>query len=114
MELQENLNALREAGIEPVGVSYDAPGVLRRFKLRSRIEFPLLSDPDSVAIRAYSILNTEAERAPLKGVPYPATFLIDQDGTILAKLAHDGYRTRHTAADLLAAARPQQPEPASD
>ena len=104
MELQQNLEALREAGIEPIGISYDSPEILKRFQIRSKIDFPLLSDPESEAIRAYSILNTEVANGRLAGVPYPATILIDQDGKVLAKLAHDGYRTRHTSAEILEAA----------
>jgi hypothetical protein len=38
-------------------------------------------------------------------VPNPGTFLLDRDGVIRAKLFLEGYRTRHTTAALVEAAR---------
>jgi peroxiredoxin len=63
----------------------------------------LLSDPDSKTIKAFGILNKEAT-GKAAGIPYPGTFLIDKNGVIRARLFLDGYKERHSAADLLKAA----------
>lgn len=104
MELQSNLAALKKAGITPVAVSYDSVKVLARFVKDRKIAFQLLSDPDSKTIEAFKIRHPSFNRGRLKGVPHPGTFIIGQDGRIIAKLAHDGYRQRHTAAEIIAAA----------
>ena len=40
----------------------------------------------------------------LDGVPYPGTVLVGTDGKIAAKLFVDGYKERHSVAELVAAA----------
>ena len=103
MELQSNLAALKKAGIQPVAVSYDPVEVLERFAKQRKIAFPLLSDPGSRAIDAYKIRNARG-RGRMDGIPHPGTFIIGRDGKIVAKLAHDSYRDRHTAAEIIKAA----------
>lgn len=92
-----------------VGVSYDSVEVLKAFADKQKITFPLLSDPDSGTIAAYALKNQETAgrkvgKIDLDGVPYPGTLLISADGTVTAKLFVDGYKERHSVADLLKAA----------
>ncbi len=103
MELQSNLAAFRKAGIQPVAISYDSVDVLKRFAMDRDIAYPLLADPDSRVIDAFKIRNTAAN-GRVKGVPHPGTFIIGKDGRIIAKLAHDGYRERHTSTQIIQAA----------
>ena len=104
MQLQADLKKLEAAGIQIVGISYDSVKVLSGFSDKRKIQFPLLSDPDSKTIRAYGILNEEA-KGRTKGIPHPGTFLIDREGIIRAKLFRDGYRQRHSTDELLEAAK---------
>ena len=69
-----------------------------------KIAFPLLSDPGSETIEAYHIRNTAA-RGKAEGVPYPGTFILDQEGVIRAKLFLEGYRDRATAEAIVQAAK---------
>lgn len=85
-----------------MGVSYDTVDELATFADARKITFPLLSDPDSATIKAFRLLNTEA-KGKAEGVPYPGTMILDEQGTIRAKLFFDGYRERHAAADILKA-----------
>jgi peroxiredoxin len=103
VELQSNLAAFRKAGIQPVAVSYDSVDVLKRFAKDRDITYPLLADPESRAINAFKIRNTAA-RGRTAGIPHPGTFIIGKDGRIVARLAHDGYRERHTSAQIIEAA----------
>ena len=104
VQLQRDLKAIEEAGIQVVGLSYDEPAVLKRFSGKAKIGFPMLSDPESKTIEAYHIRN-EAAKGKADGVPNPGTFILDQNGVIRAKLFLDGYRDRHTTDALIAAAK---------
>jgi peroxiredoxin Q/BCP len=88
-----------------VGISYDSTAVLAKFAGKRKITFPLLSDPDSKTIKAYSLLNQEARGTRIEGVPYPGTVLIDKNGVIRARIFLDGYVKRHTIDDLIKAAQ---------
>jgi len=102
--LQRDLKTIESAGIQVIGISYDEPGVLKKFSDQSKIGFPMLSDPGSKTIDAYHILNTSA-KGKASGVPYPGTFILDSQGVIRAKLFLDGYRDRHTTDALIQAAK---------
>ena len=104
VQLQRDLKSIDDAGIRVVGVSYDDPAVLKTFSDRSKITFPLLSDPESKVIDAYHVRN-EAAMGKAAGVPNPGTFLLDRGGVIRAKLFLEGYRDRHTTTALVEAAK---------
>ncbi len=104
MQLQGDLKKIEAAGVQLVGISYDPVKVLDGFTQKRKIQFPLLSDPGSQVIKAYGVLNEEA-KGRTKGIPYPGTFLIDQQGVIRAKLFREGYRQRHSTDELLEAAK---------
>ena len=107
VELQQGIEKINAANIQVVGVSYDSVDVLAKFAKKRKITFPLLSDPDSKVIKAYGVLNDKAagQRA---GIPHPGTFLIDQQGIIRAMLPGT-VRKRHSADDLLSAAKGKLP-----
>lgn len=103
-ELQANLAALEQAGLTVVGISYDSVETLARSAPKHGVTFTLLSDEGSKTIDAFGIRNKEATGKGV-GVPHPAIFILDQKGVIRAKLMHEGYRTRPTSADIIAAAQ---------
>jgi peroxiredoxin Q/BCP len=102
--LQRDLKSIEDAGVQVVGISYDSPEVLKRFSDRSKISFPLLSDPGSKVIATYHVRN-EAAIGKAVGVPDPGTFVLDKGGVIRAKLFLEGCRERHTTEALLGAAK---------
>jgi peroxiredoxin len=77
--------------------------VLKRFAAKRAITFPLLSDSGSQVIEAFGIRNQEAKGSRIDGVPHPGTFIVDSEGTIVAKLFHEGYKKRHTSLEILTA-----------
>lgn len=92
-----------------VGISYDSVDVLKEFAEKKKIAFPLLSDPESKTIIAYSLKNKETAgkkfgKVDLDGIPYPGTLLVDKEGVIRAKLFVDGYKDRHSVDELVKAA----------
>lgn len=105
MKLQSNWEAIREAEIHLVGVSYDSVETLRRFSAKKKIEFPLLSDKESRVIRDYGILNREVTQPRYKGIPHPGIFIINQKGIVVDKLFYEGYKKRAGPEEVLRAVR---------
>ena len=106
--MQRDLKTIEAAGVTVVGISYDSVEVLKAFADKQSITFPLLSDPDSETIAAYALKNKETAgkkigKIDLDGVPYPGTLLVGTDGTVKAKLFVDGYKERHSVAELVKA-----------
>ena len=63
-----------------IGVSVDNPFVLGRWKEELGLPYPLLSDFNKTAGRAYGAFHEEL--GPLKGVNKRAAFIIDKAGAI--------------------------------
>jgi peroxiredoxin len=104
VQLQQDQKVLADAGVQVVAISYDPVDALAKFAEKEKITYPLLSDPGSKTIAAYLVANKEAKGTRIDGVPYPGTFILDAKGVVRAKLFHDGYKARHTGADLARAA----------
>jgi len=94
VQLQEHLDEIAATKTQAVAISFDSVEVLKEFAESSGVNFPLLSDPDSAAIRAFGIHNE-------KGLPHPGTYVIGADRKVLAVMFFDGYRKRHSAEELL-------------
>ena len=92
---------MEEAGTQVIAISYDKVEVLSKFAEAKKIAFPLLSDPESNAIKAFGILNVDA-KGKAEGVPNPGTFVVDKEGMIRAKLIGNIFK-RHTNEELLKA-----------
>jgi peroxiredoxin len=60
IQLQAAKERFQKQGIGLAGISYDSVEILKYFADRRKIDFPLLSDPDSQIIRKYQVLNAEA------------------------------------------------------
>ena len=103
VELQEALPKLEAAGIKLYAVSYDAPGALADFARHHDITFPLLSDKGSKVIRAYGIQNhfVTREQVPYHGIPFPGTYLLDEQGVVTAKFFSRSLAMRESAEAVI-------------
>jgi hypothetical protein len=102
VELQQNLEKLHKRGLGVAAVSYDSVAVLKDFSGRKGITYPLLSDTDSKAIRAYGLLNESvAKNTAQYGIPYPGTFVLDKSGVVVEKYFEKDFRQRYTASEIL-------------
>jgi peroxiredoxin len=83
-DLQENLEAFRNAQTEIVLVSCDSSAARQAWREQLGAEFTFASDfwPHGEAAKAYGVFN-EANGAPHRG-----TFLIDRDGTVVWSLVN--------------------------
>ncbi|HTC62050.1 MAG TPA: redoxin domain-containing protein [Candidatus Saccharimonadales bacterium] len=113
IQLQAARQRFEEQGIKLAGVSYDSVEILKFFSDRRKIEFPLLSDPDSKIIRMYQVLNSEAV-GPNEGMARPGYFFIDPKGNIREKFFEAKYRERLTGNTVLSKLFPALGEEVSD
>jgi hypothetical protein len=103
VELEQQLDAIRKHGLGVAAISYDAVGALKSFADRQHITYPLLSDKDSMVIRAYDILDeTTKPGTPTYGIPYPGVYVVDVEGRVVSKYFEDDYQDRVSTADILA------------
>jgi peroxiredoxin len=95
---------LKERGYTLAALSYDAPEVLAKFAKQRGIAYTLLSDQKSAMIDAFDLRDPQYPVGHMAhGVPKPAIFVIDANGTVRAKLAEDGYQVRPLVDDMMAA-----------
>ena len=80
--VENNLQALSDAGIRAVAISVDSPEINREYMLqKSGYTFTFLSDPKLEAIRRYDLVHAgQGEKGA--DVARPAEFLIDPSGTV--------------------------------
>ncbi len=113
IQLQAAKARFEKEGISLAGVSYDSVEILKFFSERRKIEFPLLSDPDSKIIRSYRVLNSEAV-GPNAGMARPGYFFIDPHGVIREKFFEAKYRERLTGNTVLSKLFPELGEEVTD
>ena len=87
-------------------VSYDSEAILKYFADRQKIDFPMLADPDSAAIRDYHVLNTEAV-GQFKAMARPGYFFIDPKGIVREKFFEAKYRERLSGNNVIAKLFPE-------
>jgi peroxiredoxin len=63
-------------------------------------DFPMLEDKDHKVIDRYGLLNPE-----VKGMPHPATYVIDKQGVVRWKFVETDYTKRPTNEQILEAVR---------
>jgi hypothetical protein len=93
-------------GLKLAAISYDSEAILKYFADLQQIDFPLLADPDSRAIRNYHVLNTEAS-GQYQGMARPGFFFIDPKGTIREKFFEAKYRERLSGNNVIAKLFPE-------
>jgi peroxiredoxin len=102
-ELESRRAELHKAGYGVAVITYDSVAVLADFARRRSIGFPLLSDPGSVVITRFGILNTTIPKSNTQayGVPFPGTLMLSRDGMVTARFFEPAYQERNTVASIL-------------
>ncbi|MGE0321804.1 MAG: peroxiredoxin-like family protein [Polyangiaceae bacterium] len=107
----------QKRGVTPVAISVDLPSEASKTQSSWEIPFPVLSDPELVAHKAFNVLNQldDAGLAKLKGygidvearsgqkhhtIAIPSIFIID-DGKVAWAHAETDYKTRPSTTQLL-------------
>ena len=90
----------RAAGIEVLGISRDSAASHRRFAEKNALPFPLLSDPERLAIEAYGVWQEKKSYGKVTMGVVRTTYVIDAEGRVekvMPKVKPDS-----NAAELLA------------
>jgi thioredoxin-dependent peroxiredoxin len=81
-DFRDNLNSLRSAGYQVLGVSKDEPERNAEFAEQESLNFPLLSDPDLAVHQAYGAWGERSLYGKTVTGTIRSTFVIDGDGTV--------------------------------
>jgi len=81
-DFRDNLNSLKSAGYQVLGVSKDGPKALQKFRTEQNLNFPLLSDPDLEVHKAYGAYGEKSLYGKTVTGVLRSTFVIDEQGTI--------------------------------
>ena len=88
-------------GLGVAAITYDEPGLIKKFTDERTIEFPVLSDQDHSIVQRYGLLNRQYEPGHRNyGIPHPGTFILNRDGRVLARYFEEEYQYRNTAASI--------------
>jgi len=113
VELQSFLPAFEAAGVSVYVVFPEPLEQLASFAADYAITLPLLADPDSEVIREVGILNTTLteDDAPFYGIPFPGSYVLGEDGRVVAKFFEQNSLVRAHPDLLLQAATGKEIEP---
>ena len=98
--------AFDESDVKLYVLSYDSHKAIANFSQTHNITFTMLSDPDSIVIKDFGILNTliPENAHPWFGIPFPGAYIINKQGIITAKIFENIHHARPGPEQLLAAA----------
>jgi peroxiredoxin Q/BCP len=96
-DFRDNINSLKSAGYQVLGVSKDAPEALRRFKDEQGLNFPLLSDPELTVHEAYGAYGEKNSYGRIVTGTIRSTFVVDGEGAVVLPL-YNVKATGHVAS----------------
>lgn len=102
--MEKQLGDFKAAGVRPVAISVDEPGVSLDLSKKAGYTFTILSDPDTAATRQYRLLHTKGGPAGTD-ISRPAEFLVDRSGTVRWTNFAEDIRVRARADEMLSEAR---------
>lgn len=79
--IRDNFKTYEDLDAQVYGISVDSPFTLKEFKDSQKLNFPLLSDFNKNAARAYGALYEEFVFG-MQGVAKRSAFVIDEEGVI--------------------------------
>jgi peroxiredoxin len=89
---RDSLAELNDANAQVVGISVDSPFALKSFAEAQGLQFPMLSDFNKEASRAYGVLNNNL--LGFQGVANRSVFLIDRNGKIVDRWVSEDARVQ--------------------
>ncbi|EMR00279.1 thioredoxin-dependent thiol peroxidase [Paeniglutamicibacter gangotriensis] len=96
-DFRDNLNSMRAAGYEVLGISPDQGEALTSFTEAEELNFPLLSDPDFAVAKAYGSYGDKEFNGKTFSGTLRSTVVINGDGVISHaeyNVAADGHVAR--------------------
>jgi len=81
-DFRDNINSLKSAGYQVLGVSKDSVADLKKFQAAQGLNFPLLSDLDLTVHNLYAAYGEKNLYGKLVTGVLRSTFVLDETGTI--------------------------------
>ena len=85
-DFRDNINSLKSAGYQVLGVSKDNLADLKTFQSEQGLNFPLLSDPDLTVHNAYGAYGEKLLYGKTVTGTLRSTFVVSPDGKIVLSL----------------------------
>ena len=96
-DFRDNINSLKSAGYQVLGVSKDELPALKKFRDEQGLNFPLLSDPDLAVHQAYGAYGEKSLYGKTVTGTIRSTFVVDEDGKVVLPL-YNVKATGHVAS----------------
>ena len=80
--VRDNIGSYNNTNAQVYGISVDSLFSLGKFKAEQNLNFPLLSDFNKEASKAFGVLYETFPAFEMQGVSKRAAFVIDKEGTI--------------------------------
>jgi peroxiredoxin Q/BCP len=81
-DFRDNINSLKSAGYQVLGVSKDNLDDLKKFQKEQGLNFPLLSDPDLTVHKEYGAWGEKSLYGKIVTGTLRSTFVVDEDGKL--------------------------------
>jgi len=81
-DFRDNINSLKSAGYQVLGVSKDGADALKKFQSEQNLNFPLLSDLDLAVHNAYGAYGEKNLYGKIVTGVLRSTFVINEDGAV--------------------------------
>src|SRR3954447_18794211 len=81
-DFRDNLNSLKSAGYQVVGISKDEPAKNKEFQEQENLNFPLLSDPDLTVHKAYRAYGEKSLYGKTVEGVIRSTFVLNEKGVV--------------------------------
>lgn len=80
--LRDNMNILKDKGVDVIGISTDKPEKLSRFSEKELLNFTLLSDEDHKVAEAFGVWGEKSFMGKTYDGIHRVSFLVNADGKI--------------------------------
>ncbi len=81
-DFRDNINSLKSAGYQVLGVSKDGLPALKQFQAEQGLNFPLLSDPDLIVHKKYGAYGEKSLYGKTVVGTIRSTFVVSGDGRV--------------------------------
>ena len=99
--LRDNYQALKDQGIEIIGVSADTESKHQKFIEKYDLPFPLIADTEKEIIQAFGVWGEKKFLGKTYDGIHRITFVMDENGNVLKRF--DKVKTADHAAQILEA-----------
>lgn len=96
-DFRDNINSLKAAGYQVLGVSKDGTDALKKFQSEQGLNFPLLSDPELTVHNAYGAYGEKNSYGKIITGVLRSTFVVEGDGSLKLAL-YNVKATGHVAS----------------